>query len=105
MNVPFEKELENVARRMLYGMAKEGLYSAKGATVDTAKLQLGEDIKAVQVVLKDILLPLLEAGQAMRDDERSRGENTLRANKPLRRTTAATLWDAARERLAQLEKR
>ena len=52
--------------------------------------------------LKRELEPLLRAGQAMRDDERSRAENTLKANKPLKRTTAATLWDAA---LATLEGR
>ena len=76
----FDKLLEDVARE----------WDLHACGDDACELE-GADCLAEY--LKRRLLPLLEAGQAMRDDERSRMENTPRANKPLKRTTAATLWD------------
>jgi len=61
-----EKLLEKAASRVLYEMAKELLYSAKGANIDAAKAQLELDRKVVADMLKRRLLPLLEAGQKCR---------------------------------------
>lgn len=77
MSVPFEKLLENVARELAY------------------EARLSADFqRSADAILRRDLLPLLQAGQAMRDECAATcdfpGCNNMRA------------WDAERERLAGL---
>lgn len=83
MSVPFEKLLEGVARELAH------------------EVRFSENFQpSAEVILKRHLLPLLQAGQAMRDN--TDYHDGKYAESGCEQCKACVAWDAERERLAGL---
>ena len=81
-----EKLLEKTANKVLYNLATSLAYKPKGETNQQIQDSIDHDRVTVAMELRSELLPLLEAGQAMRD---ANGSNWPANSKA---------WDAALEK-------